>query len=612
MFSYFEKLIDPFKVEEIETPPSKFWSFIWYYTKPVSLLLMIIAFFAAGIAVLEVVIFTFMGDLVNWLGTEDPETFFADNWGHLIWMGVVLLVVSPLTSAVWEMFFHQGLVGNYPMLIRWKGHRQLLRQSLSFFHNDFAGRIANKLMQTSLAVREVITRIVDIFVYVIVYFLAALAVLASADWRLALPMLGWLASYFLVMYIFVPKLKRISKKQADARSVMTGHVVDAYTNISTVKLFSHASREEDYAKSSMSTFMNTVHRQMRNVTLLNICLTVINNLLLLTLGGVSIWLWKGALVTTGDIAIAIGLALRLQGMSQWILWEVAGLFENIGTVQDGLGMLSRHTEVTDKDDAKELLVSDAEIRFEDVKFHYGKGSGVLENLSLNIKPGEKIGIVGRSGAGKSTLMNLLLRFHDLEGGRITVDGQDICAVTQESLRQHIGVVSQDTSLLHRTILENITYGKDGATFEEAQEASRRAHALEFIEGLKDPEGRTGFDTLVGERGVKLSGGQRQRVAIARVLLKDAPILVLDEATSALDSEVEAAIQESLFELMEGKTVIAIAHRLSTIAAMDRLIVMDQGKIVEMGTHEELLKSEGIYENLWNHQSGGFLAQVAAE
>ncbi len=612
MFSYFEKLIDPFKVEEIETPPGKFWGFIWYYTRPVSVLLVVVAFFAAAIAVIEVVIFTFMGDLVNWLGTEDPETFFADNWGALIWMGVVLLVISPLCNTVWELFFHQGLVGNYPMLIRWKGHRQLLRQSLTFFHNDFAGRIANKLMQTSLAVREVITRIVDIFIYVIVYFLAALVVLVSADWRLALPMIGWLLSYFLVMYVFVPKLKRISQKQADARSVMTGHIVDAYTNIATVKLFSHASREEDYAKDSMNTFMDTVHMQMRNVTRLNICLTLINNLLLLALGALSIWLWQRALVTTGDIAIAIGLALRLQGMSQWILWEVAGLFENIGTVQDGLGMLSRHTEVIDKDDAKKLIVSKAEIFFEDVKFHYGKGSGVLENLSLHIKPGEKIGIVGRSGAGKSTLMNLLLRFHDLEGGRIVIDGQDIRSVTQESLRQNVGVVSQDTSLLHRTILENITYSKDGATLEEATEAARRAHALEFIDGLKDPKGRKGFETLVGERGVKLSGGQRQRVAIARVLLKDAPILVLDEATSALDSEVEAAIQESLFELMEGKTVIAIAHRLSTIAAMDRLIVMDQGKIVEMGSHEELLKSEGIYENLWNHQSGGFLAQIAAE
>lgn len=612
MFSFFEKLIDPFKVEDVETPPSSFWSFIWYYTRPVAFLLVIIALFAAAVAILEVVIFTFMGDLVNWLGTEDPETFFADNWGHLIWMGVVLLVISPLVSAIWELFFHQGLVGNYPMIIRWKGHRHLLRQSLSFFHNDFAGRIANKLMQTSLAVREVITRIVDIFVYVVVYFLAALFVLASADWRLAAPLVGWLSLYFLVMYFFVPKLKTISKKQADARSVMTGHVVDAYTNISTVKLFSHASREEDYVKESMSTFMDTVHMQMRNVTKLNICLTFINNLLLLSLGAVSIWLWKGALVTTGDIALAIGLALRLQGMSQWILWEVAGLFENIGTVQDGLGMLSKPTEVRDAPNAKELIVSKAEISFEDVKFHYGKGSGVLEQLTLAIKAGEKIGIVGRSGAGKSTLMNLLLRFHDLEGGRILIDGQDIRDVTQESLRQHIGVVSQDTSLLHRTVFENIIYGREGASLEQAKEAARRAHALEFIDGLKDPKGKTGFDTLVGERGVKLSGGQRQRVAIARVLLKDAPILVLDEATSALDSEVEAAIQESLFELMEGKTVIAIAHRLSTIAAMDRLIIMDEGKIVEMGTHAELIKSKGIYDNLWSHQSGGFLSQVAAE
>ncbi|KZL18043.1 putative multidrug export ATP-binding/permease protein [Pseudovibrio axinellae] len=612
MFSYLEKIIDPFKIEEVETPPSNFWGFVWYYTKPVSFLLLIVAVFAAAIAIVEVIIFTFMGDLVNWLSTEDPETFFADNWGSLVWMGVVLLVIAPAVNIIWELFFHQGLVGNYPMLIRWKGHRQLLRQSLSFFSNDFAGRVANKLMQTSLAVREVITRIVDIFVYVVVYFLAALVVLAGADWRLALPMVGWLASYFLVMYIFVPRLKQISKKQADARSLMTGHIVDAYTNISTVKLFSHAAREEDYAKGSMSKFLGTVHQQMRNVTKLNVCLSFINNLLLLSLGATSIWLWQGSLVTTGDIALSIGLALRLQGMSQWILWEVAGLFENIGTVQDGLGMLSKHTEVADKDDAKELVVSKAEISFEDVKFHYGKGSGVLEQLTLSIKSGEKIGIVGRSGAGKSTLMNLLLRFHDLEGGHIKIDGQDIRGVTQESLRQHIGVVSQDTSLLHRTILENITYGKDGASFEQAQEAARRAHAWEFISDLKDPEGRTGFNTLVGERGVKLSGGQRQRVAIARVLLKDAPILVLDEATSALDSEVEAAIQGSLFELMEGKTVIAIAHRLSTIAAMDRLIVMDQGKIVEMGTHEELVQSQGIYENLWNHQSGGFLAQAAAE
>ncbi|MDX5595370.1 ABC transporter ATP-binding protein [Pseudovibrio sp. SPO723] len=612
MFSRFEGLVDPFNTSEVKTPPSTFWAFIWYYTKPFAPLLALASFFGACIAVLEVTIFTFLGDLVNWIGTEDPSTFFQNNWPHLLWMGFVVLLIMPVVEAIWQLVFHQGIVGNFPMLIRWQGHRYLLRQSLPFFQNDFAGRVANKLMQSALAVREVVTRIADIFVYVVVYLTAAVFVLASADWKLALPLVFWLLAYLGVLYYFVPKLKDISRQQADARSVMTGHVVDAYTNISTVKLFSHAEREEDYAKASMKDFMDPVHRQMRNVTLLNIALTSINMLLLFAVGATSIGLWSYALVTTGDIAIAIGLVLRLQGMSQWILWEVAGLFENVGTVQDGMATLSKPREVVDVKDAKDLVVQDAGIEFQNVRFHYGKEKGVLENLSLSIKPGEKIGLVGRSGAGKSTLMNLLLRFHDLEGGKITIDGQDISQVRQESLRQAIGVVSQDTSLLHRTILENITYGKEGASLEEATEAARRAHALEFIQELRDKEGRTAFDTLVGERGVKLSGGQRQRVAIARVLLKDAPILVLDEATSALDSEVEAAIQESLFELMQGKTVIAIAHRLSTIAAMDRLIVMDQGKIVEMGPHEELLEAGGIYSNLWQRQSGGFLSQIAAQ
>lgn len=612
MYSFFENLIDPFQMDEVETPPNTYWAFIWHYTKPVSKLLVVIGVLAALVAIIQVWTYTFVGDLVNWLSVEDPETFFANNWHILLlWVGV-LLVLAPVVAAVWELFFHQGLVGNYPMLIRWKAHRLLLRQSLSFFHNDFAGRISNKLMQTALAIREVVTRIVDVFVYVSVTFISSAVVLFAADWRLALPLVVWLGGYFLIMWWYVPQLKNIAKKQADTRSVMTGHVVDAYTNISTVKLFSHTSREEEYAKGSMTDFMDTVYIQMRKVTELNVWLTIINNMLLVVIGATAISLWRYSLVTTGDIAVAVGLALRFQGMAQWILWEVAGLFENIGTVQDGLGMLSKPTEVVDAPNAKELVVSKAEIAFDGVKFHYGKGSGVLEQLTLSIKAGEKIGIVGRSGAGKSTLMSLLLRFHDLEGGRILIDGQDISKVTQESLRQHIGVVSQDTSLLHRTVFENITYGREEATLEQAREAARRAHALEFIDDLQDPKGARGFDTLVGERGVKLSGGQRQRVAIARVLLKDAPILVLDEATSALDSEVEAAIQESLFELMEGKTVIAIAHRLSTIAAMDRLIVMDQGEIVEMGSHDELLKSKGLYANLWQHQSGGFLAQVAAE
>lgn len=612
MFSRFEGLVDPFEKTEVKTPPSTFWRFIWHYTRPFAPLLCLAALLSACIAVLEVVVFTFLGDLVNWLGTENPSTFFQNNWPHLIWMGVVVLVLLPALELIWQLVFHQGIVGNFPMMVRWRGHRYLLRQSLPFFQNDFAGRVANKLMQSALGVREVVTRIADIFVYVMVYFTAAVVVLLAADWKLALPLVVWFGAYLVVLFYFVPKLKTISREQADARSVMTGHVVDAYTNISTVKLFSHAEREEDYAKASMADFMDPVYRQMRLVSVLNVALTSINMLLLFTVGAVSIGLWSYAIVSTGDIAVAIGFVLRLQGMSQWILWEVAGLFENVGTVQDGMATLSRPCEVVDAEEAKDLLVQDAGIEFKEVRFHYGKEKGVLENLSLSIKPGEKIGLVGRSGAGKSTLMNLLLRFHDLEGGKIEIDGQDISKVSQESLRQAIGVVSQDTSLLHRTILENITYGKDGATFEGARLAAERAHALDFIDELKDPKGGSGFDTLVGERGVKLSGGQRQRIAIARVLLKDAPILVLDEATSALDSEVEAAIQESLFELMQGKTVIAIAHRLSTIAAMDRLVVMDQGKIVEMGAHEQLLEAGGLYSKLWERQSGGFLSQIAAQ
>ncbi|WP_068086362.1 ABC transporter ATP-binding protein [Polycladidibacter stylochi] len=612
MFSFFERLVDPFEIAPLEQPPAKYWSFIWFYTKPLAPLLALVSVFAAMIAILEVWIFSFMGDLVNWLEAGNKETFWQDNSASLWGMGVVILVAIPVLSAIWEMIFHQSVVGNYPMLIRWRAHRYLLRQSMEFFNNDFAGRIANKVMQSAIAVREVVTRIVDLLVYVVVYFGSAIALLAMSEWALALPMVLWLVSYGLVMWYFIPRLKDISKEQADARSIMTGHVVDAYTNISTVKLFSLAHDEESYAKGSMDGFMDTVYRQMRLVTKLNVALTVINSLLLAGLGITAILLWQNSLVTTGAIAVAIGLALRFQGMSQWILWEVAGLFENIGTVQDGLGMLSKPISVKDVPDAKPLQVTGAAIEFDNLRFHYGKDSGVLENLSLQVQNGEKIGLVGRSGAGKSTLMNLLLRFYELEGGAIRIDGNDIKSVTQESLREHIGVVTQDTSLLHRSIYENIVYGSDETDMDKVRDAARRAHALEFIEGLEDKEGRKGFDTLVGERGVKLSGGQRQRIAIARVLLKNAPILVLDEATSALDSEVEAAIQESFSSLMEGKTVIAIAHRLSTIAAMDRLVVMDKGEIVEMGSHDELLGYGGIYASLWQRQSGGFLADVAAE
>lgn len=611
MFERFERLIDPFEDTELGVPPKGFVAFCWYYTKPVWPILAGVSALGAVIAVLEVTIFTFLGELVNWLTTEDPANFFSDNWGQLVWMALVVLVLLPVVSAVWEMLFHQGLLGTYPMSVRWRVHRYLLRQSVSFYQNDFAGRIANKLMQTSLAVREVVTRVADILVYVVVYFTAAIFVVAEASLAFAVPFAIWLMCYLLVIKLFVPRLKEVSREQADARSFMTGHVVDAYTNISTVKLFSHASREEAYAKRSMTSFLQTVFQQMRLVTGMNITLTTLNMLLLFSTGTLSILLWQKGLVTTGEIAVAVALVLRLQGMSQWILWEVSGLFENIGTVQDGISTISRERDVQDVEEATGLNVPNGEIRFDNIRFHYGKKAGVIEGLDLTMKPGEKIGLIGRSGAGKSTLVNLLLRFYDLEGGRILIDGQDISQVRQDELRENIGVVTQDTSLLHRSILENVAYGRPEVHRDAVETALAKAHATDFVAGLTDPAGRQGLEAHVGERGVKLSGGQRQRIAIARVLLKNAPILILDEATSALDSEVELAIQESLFDLMEGKTVIAIAHRLSTIAAMDRLIVLDHGRIIEEGNHETLLEQNGLYAQLWSHQSGGFLAPMKA-
>ncbi len=492
------------------------------------------------------------------------------------------------------------------MAIRWQAHRYLLKQSLSFYQDDFAGRIATKVMQTSLAVRETVMKTADVFVYVSVYFTSILVMLAAADWRLMMPMLVWLCAYVCIQIYFVPKLKKVATEQADARSMMTGRIVDSYTNISTVKLFSHTDRETEYAEKGMKGFLDTVYRQMRLVTGFDVAVEFTNYVLLFTVTSISIYLWMDGAITVGAIAIAIGLALRINGMSMWIMWEVGALFENMGTVVDGMKTLSKPIDIKDEKDAKPIVVDKGGIDFDDVSFHYGENKGVISNLNLNIKPGEKVGLVGRSGAGKSTLVNLLLRFHDVEGGNIRIDGQSISKVTQDSLRSKIGMVTQDTSLLHRSIRDNILYGKPDATEEELLAATKQAHAHEFIETLTDPFGNEGYDAQVGERGVKLSGGQRQRIAISRVLLKNAPILILDEATSALDSEVEAAIQESLNELMEGKTVIAIAHRLSTIAAMDRLIVLDKGEVIEQGSHKELVAHGGVYAQLWAHQTGGFI------
>ncbi|HHF3131632.1 TPA: ABC transporter ATP-binding protein [Vibrio diabolicus] len=608
MFKRFEGFTEPFPKSTPDQPPSGMLAFLRYYTRGYEKPLIIMSLMATIVAVVEVMLFGAMGQLVDWLSTSNPETFLQDNKSDLIFYGALLLVVMPILVILYSLLVHQTLLGNYPMSIRWLAHRYLLNQSLNFYQDDFAGRVATKVMQTSLAVRETVMKAMDVFVYVTVYFTSMIIMLATADWRLMIPMIVWLLAYIAIQIYFVPKLKDVASAQADARSTMTGRIVDSYTNIQTVKLFSHSQRETQYAEQGMKGFLNTVYRQMRLVTGFDVAVEISNYILVFSVAALSIYLWLDSAISVGAIAIAVSLALRVNGMSMWIMWEVGALFENMGTVVDGMKTLSKPIDIKDKPGAKDLVVTEGGIHFDNVSFHYGENKGVISHLDLNIKPGEKVGLVGRSGAGKSTLVNLLLRFHDVEDGSIKIDGQNISEVTQDSLRSKIGMVTQDTSLLHRSIRDNILYGNPDATEEDLLKATKQAHAHEFIETLTDPFGNVGYDAQVGERGVKLSGGQRQRIAISRVLLKDAPLLVMDEATSALDSEVEAAIQESLNELMQGKTVIAIAHRLSTIAQMDRLIVLDKGSIVEQGSHQELIANNGIYAQLWAHQTGGFIAE----
>ncbi|MBH0046866.1 ABC transporter ATP-binding protein [Pseudoalteromonas arctica] len=612
MYRLFEKMTKAFPEDQPTQPPSTLFAFCRHYTKGMELSLVLMSISAAMLAILEVSLFSYMGQLVDWLTAYTPETLFVEQKSELIKMAVMLLLVLPVVVFFHSAILHQALLGNYPMSIRWLAHRYLLRQSVSFYQNEFAGRIATKVLQTSLAVRETVTKLLDVLMYIVVYFGSMVFLVAEADWRLMIPLLVWLVLYICVQLYFVPRLKKIASSQADARSEMTGRIVDSYTNISTIKLFSYTQREEQYAKQSMDVFLQPVYKQMRLVTSLNFVIQSLNYLLVFSVTAVSLYLWSLSAISAGAIAVAVSLALRLNGMAQWIMWEISSLFENIGTVADGMKTLSNPIEVADKPNADTLNVSQGAIEFNNVHFNYGKAanetnrSPVMDGLNLNIKPGEKIGLVGRSGAGKSTLVNLLLRFYDTDSGTIKIDGQNITDVSQESLRRYIAMVTQDTSLLHRSVKDNILYGRPDATQDEMINATKQAKALEFINDLVDSKGNKGFDAQVGERGVTLSGGQRQRIAIARVLLKNAPILILDEATSALDSEVEAAIQASLDDLMTGKTVIAIAHRLSTIAQMDRLIVLDDGGVVEQGTHEELIAKGGIYAALWTHQTGGFI------
>ncbi len=608
LFTYFESFIEPFPKEPATRPPNTLIPFLWHYSKSSWPWLVLMAVLTAIISILEVSLFGYLGNLIDWLSSSDRDTFLQSEAATLTWIAAIVIVLLPLAGFLQSVVLHQTVIGNYPMSIRWTVHRYLLGQSYSFFQDEFAGRVATKVMQTSLSIRETVMKMLDTLTYVAVYFLSAMVLLATFDLRLMLPFAAWVLLYALLLRYFLPRLKAISRKQADARSEMTGRVVDSYTNIMTVKLFAHSGREARYAKDSMNLFLETVHPQMRYSTQLISSIMLLNGVLLFAIGAVSIHLWIANVISVGAVAVGVGLVLRLQGMSMWIMWELSHLFESIGVVYDGMNMISRDKDVKDAPDAEALSQANGHIEFDQVRFHYGRESGAIESMSLDIASGEKIGLVGRSGAGKTTFTNLLLRLYDVESGKIFIDGIDISTITQESLRQQIGVVTQDTSLLHRSVFDNIAYGQPDATQEQVISAAVRANAHEFIQDLVDSKGRQAYDAQVGERGVKLSGGQRQRIAIARMFLKDAPILVLDEATSALDSEVEAAIQDNLSSLMQGKTVIAIAHRLSTIAMMDRLIVMDEGRIIEQGTHDELVQSNSLYAQLWQRQSGGFLTR----
>jgi len=606
IFRWFESLIDTFKDPVDGMPPQSVARFYLFYLRqvwPVFAAAIVVGF---GVAVVEVSLFGFIGRIVD-MARGTPADLFREHGRTLVWMAVVALVARPVLGGLHDLLMNQTILPSLNNRIRWQNHRYVIRQSLAFFQNDYAGRIANRIMQTGGALRESAVQVVDALWYVIIYTGSAIALFAQADVRLAVPLVAWVFAYVGLLAFFIPRVKQRSWKASEAKSKLMGRIVDGYSNVLTLKLFAHTRREEAYVAEAMAEQTDKLRRMTRITTLMDASITTLNGFLITGTSALAIWLWSEGRVTVGAIALSTGLVIRINNMSGWIMWVVNGIFENVGTVQDGMTTISQPRAVQDHEGAMPLEVVNGALRFDRVHFHYGKQGGVIAGLNLDVRAGEKIGVVGPSGAGKSTLVNVLLRLYDLEDGRILIDGQDIAGVTQESLRSQIGVVTQDTSLLHRSIRDNILYGRPDAGEAQIAEAVRKARADEFIPQLIDGEGRNGYDALVGERGVKLSGGQRQRIAIARVLLKDAPILVLDEATSALDSEAEAAIQDSLDLLMQGKTVIAIAHRLSTIARMDRLVVLDKGVIVETGTHAELIARDGLYARLWKRQTGGFVA-----
>jgi len=606
MFALFERLLAPTAMPEHPEPPAGLVGFYWHFARQAKGLF--IGLFAAGfvVALLDSLIPVFMGRVITLITASKPEELFANFGPILLAMALVLLVLRPLALTSQNIMANQAIAANVGNMIRWQSHWHVVRQSWAFFQNDFAGRIANRVMQTGPSIRETLTALITAVWYILVYGTSALVLLASADPWLALPIVLWFGAYLVMLRVFVPRMRDRSKDMSEVRSMLTGRVVDSYTNILTVKLFARAQEEDAYVRDAVDEHTGTFHASLRLNTLFGLTLSTLNAMMVTGTAALAIWLWTRGMVGVGTVAMTLPLCWQIVNISGWVAWQVTNIFENVGVVQEGMMTIAKPIALTDRPNAPELAVSHGEIKFEDLRFGYGRETGVLNAFSLTVQPGEKIGLVGRSGAGKSTAVNLLLRFFDVEGGRILIDGQDISAVTQESLRAQISVVTQDTSLLHRSIRENIRYGLPKATDAEVERAAKLAHADEFIQALEDWKGRRGYEAQVGERGVKLSGGQRQRVAIARVILKDAPILVLDEATSALDSEVEAAIQQSLGTLMAGKTVIAIAHRLSTIARMDRLVVLDHGRIVEQGSHDALLKLGGHYAALWRRQSGGFI------
>ncbi|MGF1592234.1 MAG: ABC transporter ATP-binding protein [Kiloniellaceae bacterium] len=612
MYAFFERLFDPLAPSRVSRPPTETAAFFWHFLGPIRGLLIVTLAISGIAAAAELALYAFLGELVDWMTTSTPETFLENHSWGLIGMAVVAVILRPVATLVSRGLINLGLAPGLTNRVRWLNHRYVLRQSLTYFQNDFAGRIAQKVMQTGHAVREAVINVIDGVWFLLIYLIGTLGLFAGIDWRLLLPVLLWTVSYAAVIYFMVPPVRRKSAAVSEANSALIGRVVDSYTNIQSVKLFAHTLREDAFVAEVIDRHTSALRQLMRSIFLMTVTLTLVNTALILAVTGIAISLWMDNSITVGAIAVAIGLIIRLTQMSGWILRTVTQLFENIGTVQNGIETISQPYTVMDRPGAKPLEVTEGEVRFEGIGFHYGQEDGIIERLSLTVRPGEKVGIVGRSGAGKSTLVNLLLRFYDLESGRILIDGQDIAEVKQQSLRAQIAMVTQDTALLHRSIRDNILYGRPEASEAEVRRAAELAEAAGFIPDLRDLRGRRGYDAHVGERGVKLSGGQRQRIAIDRVILKDAPILVLDEATSALDSEVEAAIQSQLKHLMAGKTVIAIAHRLSTIAAMDRLVVMDKGHIVEEGSHHELLAQGGLYAQLWERQSGGFIGVEDAE